>query len=428
MLSSDFTRFRTGQFLAMLSGRCSFLSLSWWLLERTGSKADFARLAFIFSVCGLISLPMLAPLVDRWSRRTCALAADMWSLMGVIALLAVTWDGQYRPLLTELVVGSLALGVSLMTAVSGSIIPSLVPRKRLAQAFAAITASQALVLLLAPLLAGLGATWIPLSVALWFNVALLTVTLFLTSTIRATAAVAAGQARESWFGSLMAGMQLSVRIPAERVWNVIGAVINGCVIPFVSLIIPVLVLHERQLPPWLVGALGAAMALGLGAGSRLTPDRTEPGSSLASTAGSVALIAVGVGTFAVFSSAWLLAAGSLVCGLGSGVHNTRCAAYRSAASPAAYRARLSSWGKWLNQAAVPVGLAGFGWALQKTSAEVAAGLAAVIVGCCSVALYLAPSVRELLARGLADAHDYYLSQYPAAFEAAANRDEAHVLS
>ncbi|MBD4234377.1 MFS transporter, partial [Xanthomonas citri pv. citri] len=76
MPSPDFVRFRTGQFLAILGGRCSFLSLSWWLLARTGSKADFTRLALIFSLCGLVSLPIFASLADRWSRKACALAAD----------------------------------------------------------------------------------------------------------------------------------------------------------------------------------------------------------------------------------------------------------------------------------------------------------------------------------------------------------------
>ncbi|WAT14825.1 MFS transporter [Xanthomonas fragariae] len=415
MPSPDFVRFRTGQFLAILGGRCSFLSLSWWLLARTGSKADFTRLALIFSLCGLVSLPILAPLADRWSRKACALAADLWSLAGVIALWAATWDGYYRPLVTELIVGSLALGVSLMTAVSGSIIPSLVPRERLGQAFAAITASQALVFLLAPLLAGFGATWIPLSLALAVNAAMLVVTLLLTASIRAHEASLPGGVRDGWFTSLTAGVRLSIRIPAERDWNVIGAVINGCVIPFVSLTVPVLVLHEQQQPAWYVGAFGAAMAIGLWAGSRLTPRRRDSVSSLPVAAGSVALIGAGISLYAVCASAETLAVGSFACGVGTGLHNARCAAYRSAATPAAFRARLSSWGKWLSQAAVPVGLGGFGWLLQHTSADVAAATAAGIVGCCSMALYFAQGIRELLARPLLDAHDYYLARYPAAF-------------
>ncbi|MCC8469115.1 MFS transporter [Xanthomonas phaseoli] len=422
MPSPDFVRFRTGQFLAILGGRCSFLSLSWWLLPRTGSKADFTRLALIFSLCGLVSLPILAPLADRWSRKACALAADLWSLAGVIALWAATWDGHYRPLVTELIVGSLALGVSLMTAVSGSIIPSLVQRERLGQAFAAITASQALVLLLAPLIAGFGATWIPLSLALAVNAAMLMVTLLLTASIRVPEPALPGRARDGWFTSLTAGVRLSIRIPAERDWNVIGAVINGCVIPFVSLTVPVLVLHEQRQPAWYVGAFSAAMAIGLWAGSRLTPRRRGSVSSLSAAVGSVALIGAGIGLYAVCASAATLAVGSFACGVGTGLHNSRCAAYRSAATPAAFRARLSSWGKWLSQAAVPVGLGGFGWLLQHTSACVAAATAAGIVGCCSMALYFAQGVRELLARPLLDAHDYYLVRYPAAFGASDLRE------
>ncbi|MEG8103209.1 MFS transporter [Xanthomonas hortorum] len=423
MPSPDFVRFRTGQFLAILGGRCSFLSLSWWLLARTGSKADFTRLALIFSLCGLVSLPIFASLADRWSRKACALAADLWSLAGVIALWAATWDGHYRPLVTELIVGSLALGVSLMTAVSGSIIPSLVQRERLGQAFAAITSSQALVFLLAPLLAGFGATWIPLSLALAVNAAMLVVTLLLTASIRAPEAALPGGVRDGWFTSLTAGVRLSIRIPAERDWNVIGAVINGCVIPFVSLTVPVLVLHEQRQPAWHVGAFSAAMAIGLWAGSRLTPRRRGSVSSLSAAVGSVALIGAGIGLYAVCASAGTLAVGSFVCGVGTGLHNVRCAAYRSAATPAAFRARLSSWGKWLSQAAVPVGLGGFGWLLQHTSACVAAATAAGIVGCCSMALYFAQGVRELLARPLLDAHDYYLVRYPAAFGASDLREQ-----
>lgn len=176
MPSRDFVRFRAGQFLAILSGRCSFLCLSWWPLAKTGTKSDFAHLVFVFSAVGLLALPVVAPLADRWPRRTCVLVADLWSLLGVLVLFAITWDGIYRPLATSIVVGTLAVGVSLMTAVSGSIVPMLVPKERIGEAFAATTTSQAVVLLVAPLIASLCASWLPLGAALGANAVLLVVT------------------------------------------------------------------------------------------------------------------------------------------------------------------------------------------------------------------------------------------------------------
>ncbi|WP_244171158.1 hypothetical protein [Xanthomonas populi] len=72
----------------------------------------------------------------------------------------------------------------------------------------------------------------------------------MTASIRAPEAALSGGGRDGWFTSLAAGVRLSIRIPAERDWNVIGAVINGCVIPFVSLTVPVLVFHEQRQPAW----------------------------------------------------------------------------------------------------------------------------------------------------------------------------------
>ena len=55
MLPPDFLRFRAGQFLSLLGGRCTFLVLAWWMLASTGSKAHFAQLAFVFSaVIGVV--------------------------------------------------------------------------------------------------------------------------------------------------------------------------------------------------------------------------------------------------------------------------------------------------------------------------------------------------------------------------------------
>jgi len=92
MLSRDFFRFRLGQFLAIVGGRCCFLGLSWWTLASTGSKSHFTQLAIVYSVVGFVSLPLLAPLADRWPRKWCALVADLvtadLSLTRVLAALS----------------------------------------------------------------------------------------------------------------------------------------------------------------------------------------------------------------------------------------------------------------------------------------------------------------------------------------------------
>ena len=69
-----------------------FLGLSWWTLASTGSKSHFTQLAIVYSVVGFISLPLLAPLADRWPRKWCALVADLvtadLSLTRVLAALS----------------------------------------------------------------------------------------------------------------------------------------------------------------------------------------------------------------------------------------------------------------------------------------------------------------------------------------------------
>lgn len=157
MLPPDFLRFHVGQFLSLLGGRCAFLVLAWWMLASTGSKAHFAQLTFVFSGVGFVCLPLLAPLADRWPRKWCALVADLWTLGGVVTLYLVTMDGVFRPVITTIIIGALAAGGSLMLAVSGSIVPMLVNRSDLARAYAMIASLQAMVLLLAPGLAGYAA-------------------------------------------------------------------------------------------------------------------------------------------------------------------------------------------------------------------------------------------------------------------------------
>lgn len=418
MLPLDFLRFRAGQFLSLLGGRCAFLVLAWWMLVSTGSKAHFAQLAFVFSAVGFVCLPLLASLADRWPRKWCAVAADLWTLGGIAALYLVTVDGVFRPLITTIIIGTLAAGGSLMLAVSGSIVPMLVDRSDLARAYAMIASLQAIVLLLAPGLAGYAADALGLSRTLLLAGALLIVTLFCTLGIRADTRPVLGDTRNSiwtWRSSLLDGWKLSTRIRAELDWNLAGALINGCMVPFSMLIVPVIVFQELQLGMVEAGWFAAATAAGLLIGSRWASWLFRRTIARKTTVAGVALIASGALLFAVSATQWVLLIGSIVSGTGIGIHNVYCAAYRSAATPAAYRGRLSAWGKWSAQAAVSVGFLLFGILIQHVpSTWCVLAVSAAVFGAAAW-LAFSPSIVELLRGEPEEKLDFYLSRYPSAF-------------
>lgn len=418
MLPPDFLRFHVGQFLSLLGGRCAFLVLAWWMLASTGSKAHFAQLAFVFSGVGFVCLPLLAPLADRWPRKWCALVADLWTLGGVVTLYLVTMDGVFRPVITTIIIGALAAGGSLMLAVSGSIVPMLVNRSDLARAYAMIASLQAMVLLLAPGLAGYAADTLGLSITLVLAGGLLVVTLFCTLGIRTDTRPPPGDTRNSigtWRSSLLDGWKLSTRIRAELDWNLAGALINGCMVPFSTLIVPVIVLQDLQLGMVEAGWFVAATAVGLLIGSRWTFRLFRRTVARRTTVTGVVLIASGALLFAVSETQWVLLIGSIVSGIGIGIHNVYCTAYRSAAMPDAYRGRLSAWGKWSAQAAVPLGFLLFGVLIQRVSSTWCVLVVSAAVLGSAAWLAFSPSIVELLRGAPEEKLDFYRSRYPSAF-------------
>lgn len=247
-----------------------------------GSTYYFTQLAIVFSIVGFVSLPLLAPLADRWPRKWCAVVADLWTLGGIVALYVVTRDGIYRPTEAMVIVGFLALGVSLMTAVSGNIVPMLVGRKEIGRAYASIGSLQALTLLAAPPLAGYAASSIGLPMTLLLNGILLLLTLYCTMSIRANTHPGHSGDRtaiEGWGANLIDGLRLATRIRPELAWNLVGAAINGCAVPFGLLLVPIIVLHDLDLGMAVTGWLTAATATGLLVG------RSHPGSPRASSPG-----------------------------------------------------------------------------------------------------------------------------------------------
>ncbi|MBB3229160.1 MFS family permease [Luteibacter sp. Sphag1AF] len=415
MLSRDFTMFRTGQFLASLGGRCSFLSLSWWILASTGSKQQFAELSLVFSVASFVSLPLLAPLADRWARKNLALLADAIVLAGIGLLFIVCRNGVYRGPETAAVVAILACGTSLMAAVSSSLLPTLVRREQLGPAVAITGALQALVLLVAPPLAGLASDQLGLQRTLQVTAALLVATLWCTWGIRSDTRPDERSGQQAWTRSLVEGGHLAVGIRPEFTWNLIGATINGCVVPFSTLVIPVIVVHDRGLGLAATGWLPAAVAGGVLSGNRLATPLSERVDVRKATVASILAIAVGVVTFAAPFHMWALAVGAWLCGCGMGIHNVYCASYRLAATPASCRGRLSAWSKWTAQAGMPVGLGIFGVLAQHTSGAVCSLVISGIVAATAVALALSRSISELLQGRPSDREDFYLVRYPLAF-------------
>lgn len=412
---SDFARFRTGQFISSLCGRCSFISLSWWVLSSTGSKAYFTHLATIFSLACFVTLPLLAPFADRWARRSVAVFADGVLLSGVVFLYLVCANGVYQVGETVLAVVLIAMGTSLMTAVSGPLVTMLVPREEIGSAISTAGALQAIVLLAAPPLAAASSDHLGLPITLQINIGLLLFTLFCTWSIRSSTSAPQVRAKQTWSSSFAEGVIMTTRIRAELHWNLVGAVINGCMVPFSMLVVPVVIVHERHLGLSMAGWVSAATAAGVILGNRIAQPFSARIHVHRSTVISIIMIALGILPFAMPVGIGILAAGAFLAGLGMGMHNVYCSSYRLAATPVVCRSRLSAWGKWFAQAGVPAGLASFGLLLGRTSGSTCACAIATVIVFSAIALARSVSIGELLQGLPGDRKDFYLRRYPLAF-------------
>ncbi|MFI5836678.1 amino acid adenylation domain-containing protein [Micromonospora sp. NPDC051300] len=154
-----------GQLVSILGSTLTEFALPLWVLASTGSLLNFALLAVVGLVPGLLVTPLVGAIVDRHSRRAVMLAGDV-AAGGVQLVLAVLlWSGSLHVWHIYPLAGCLSVALAFQRLAYGSAVPQLVPKQYLGHANGVVQMVSGVATTLAPLaaaglLATVGLRWI----------------------------------------------------------------------------------------------------------------------------------------------------------------------------------------------------------------------------------------------------------------------------
>jgi MFS family permease len=327
----------TGLLASLLGDAVLYFALGWTASAHGGSVAALVLTA--------INLPRTLLLLvggvtgDRLGARRVLLLGDgvMIAVTLLLALVAFRWGTA-----TWLLIGA---GVLVGTVdafylpASGSMPRRLVGAERLPRALALRQTGGQLVALAGASLGGLVVTAAGLSGAALFDAATFAIVLWATTTIRPTSpepVLRRGVVRE-----VADGLSVAWRNPVLRDALVLVAAAAGCVLPVISLLMPLLV-RQHGWGPAAAGLIAALQTLGvIGAATVVT---ARGGSDRPGRTAAVGLITAGAGTalLAVAPSPVAAAAAALVIGVCSGAFSTHVAPLVLATAPDSHLSRLQS--------------------------------------------------------------------------------------
>lgn len=144
-----------GELISILGSGLTSFALGVWIFDQTGQATPFALTVLFGTLPRLLLLPLAGTLADRWNRRWLMILGDTGSALTTLAIVLLLSFGQLEVWMIYLmVIFSSAFTAFQEPAYRASVV-MLVPKKDLARASGLMNASEAVQMLVAPLLAGL---------------------------------------------------------------------------------------------------------------------------------------------------------------------------------------------------------------------------------------------------------------------------------
>jgi MFS family permease len=328
-----------GVVLSQVGTRAAVAANLYQVYELTGSTAQVGLVGVAQAVALIVLSPLGGVIADRMDRRRLLQYSQMAALVVAVALAAVTLSGAAT---AGMVVVSSLLATAAATfdqPARQALIPALVPREQLVDAFALLNPSRELAVLTGPALAGvLIAAWGPGAVYAFDAVTYAALVVALTA-IRAGTDVPACP-REPVLRSLRTGLRHVTRRPI--IGQLMGLDLTATVFGAYRVLLPAYALDVLHAGPTGYGLLSAAPSAGALLGSvlvfRLVRSHRSGVLVLASTA-AYGLVVVGFAQATGFGPALALAA---LLGVADAVATTVRQAAVQIETPDEVRGRVSA--------------------------------------------------------------------------------------
>ncbi|RQO58661.1 MFS transporter [Paucibacter sp. KBW04] len=402
--------------LAMMVGH---VAMPWWIVSHGGAP-HLALYGVVAALSALCFTPLLSPLGDRLPKRELIrLGLGLQLVLALCLALLVSIEVYHLHwILLVSVLG--ALGGALMAPASMSIAAELVPAAELPQALSLQRSAQSVGRILGPALAGaalsLGTGW-----AMWLQCGLIAGAIWAVSAIPAAPVGSHGASRKTWLGDLSQGLRAAWHIPTERGWTLVSLVSTCCLLPGITMLVPLKIKAMGLSGAWL-GAAEAGLALGMllgafGVAAWVSKHIGRYAIRVAAT------VAQGLG---LMLAGWteqglVLVAALALVGMANSCGVLVGQSHRMLAIPAAFRSRLNAVSMMSLQIAASLGPAATGLALSQYSVSqvyMGVGLAAALS---SLGFFWVPGLREMFAQDHEQVRGWYGHQHPHLFTDAAQR-------
>ncbi|NUW41372.1 non-ribosomal peptide synthetase/MFS transporter [Nonomuraea rhodomycinica] len=226
-----------GQLVSMLGAALTEFAIPVWIYLTTGSLAQFALLAVVGLVPGMLVAPLAGAVVDRGNRRTVMLYGDAAALTTQLGLGLLLWTDRLETWHIYPLLGVLSVALTFQRLAYGSAVPQLVPKRYLGHANGMVQMAGGMTQLLVPLAAtGLMAA-IGLEGILALDVASYAFAIGVTLLVRFPAAMA-WRRKEPVLAEMVAGFRYSWGDPGFRRMLLFFAVLNVFLSPLFLLVSP----------------------------------------------------------------------------------------------------------------------------------------------------------------------------------------------
>jgi MFS transporter, DHA3 family, macrolide efflux protein len=144
-----------GQLISLIGSGMTSFALGVWIFRETGQATPFALTVLFFSLPRLMLMPLAGMLADRFNRRWLMILSDTGSALVTLVIVFLAVSGRLEIWHIYLTAAVNSVFSAFQEPAYRSSVIMLVPKQHLARASGLMNASEAVQLLLAPLMAGL---------------------------------------------------------------------------------------------------------------------------------------------------------------------------------------------------------------------------------------------------------------------------------
>ncbi|QFY08857.1 amino acid adenylation domain-containing protein [Nonomuraea phyllanthi] len=226
-----------GQLVSIVGSALTGFALPIWIYLTTGSLAQFALLAVLNLVPGMVVAPLAGAIVDRGDRRKVMLYGDFGALGTQLLLGVLLWTGELRTSYLYPLLVLLSVALTFQRLAYSSAVPQLVPKRHLGHANGIVQMANGVSQLIVPLAAAGLLAVIGLEGILVLDVASYVFAIVVTLLVRFPATMA-WRRKEPVMTELVAGFRYSWGRLDFRRMLVFFAVLNVFLSPLFLMISP----------------------------------------------------------------------------------------------------------------------------------------------------------------------------------------------